>query len=121
MDFAATIDASRNLVRVRFAGAVTAPAMEAAAARLEALLPAMKPGFTTFTDFGGVESMDLDCVPHLTRIMDLCRTHGIGLVVRLLPAPDKDLGIKLLSIVHYRGKVKMVTVETLAEAERVLA
>lgn len=118
--FEASIEPERNCARVRFAGAFNAGEMQAAAARVESLLPKLKPGFSVLADFSRVDAMDLDCVPHLTRIMDLCREHGIGLIVRVLPEPTKDIGIKLLAIVHYRGKVKTVTAETLEEAERAL-
>jgi ABC-type transporter Mla MlaB component len=119
--FDVTIDAPRNLVRTRFAGALTAAEMKAAAGRIETLLPEVKSGFTALTDFSQVLSMDIDCVPHLTKIMDLCRAHGISMIIRVLPEPDKDIGINLLSIVHYRGKVKILSVDTLADAERALS
>ena len=58
--------------------------------------------------------MDLDCVQPLTRIMDLCRAAGIGMIVRILPPSERDIGIKLLGIVHYRGKVKTLTVDNVS-------
>ena len=119
--FSATIDPVRNLARVRFAGDFTGPAMGPAVTKVQKLLPALKPGFTVFADFGQVTSMDLDCVQPLTRIMDLCRAAGIGMIVRILPPSDRDIGIKLLGIVHYRGKVKTMTVDNLEEAERALS
>jgi hypothetical protein len=118
--FCIKIDVERNLARTRYSGAQTGAGMREAALKVESLLPKLKPGFTVFADFSNVASMDFDCVPHLTRVMDLCRAHGVSMVVRLLPKPEKDIGINLLSIVHYRGKIKMVTVDTIEEAERVL-
>jgi hypothetical protein len=118
--FDAIIDPARNLVRTRFAGNVTAASMLSAAARVETLLAQMNPGFSIFADFSQVAAMDLDCMRSLAHIMDLCRAHEVGLIVRILPAKRRDIGINLLSAVHYRGKVKTVTVDTMAEAERVL-
>lgn len=118
--FSVKIDVDRNFARTRFSGVQTAAGMQAASLEIESLLPKLKPGFSVFADFSNVESMDFDCVPHLTRIMDLCRAHGVSMVVRLLPKPEKDIGINLLSIVHYRGEIKLVTVDTVDEAERVL-
>ena len=103
-NFDVVVEPARNLVRTRFVGVITAAGMLAAAIKIEALLPDLRPGFTALTDFSKVASMELDCVPHLTKIMDLCRAHGIGTIVRVLPEPDKDIGINLLSIVHYRVK-----------------
>jgi len=119
--FTASVDPDRNIARTRFAGNLTAMEMLAASAEVKRLLPALKPGFSVLADFGHVEAMDIDCVPHLTQIMELCRKHGVGLVVRILPPPDHDIGIKLLGIVHYRGAVKTLTVDNLAEAERALS
>lgn len=119
--FNITIDTARNLARSRFSGKLTAVEMRAAAAEIESTVQKLKPNFTAFADFGAVTSMDLDCTPYLTKIMDILRAHGMGLVVRILPEPANDIGINLLSIVHYRGAIKTVTVETLDEAERVLA
>ena len=119
--FDALVDPARNLVRTRFSGNITGAGMQEAVIKVETLLPNLKPGFTALTDFSQVVSMDLDCVPHLTKIMDLCRAHGIGTIIRVLPEPSRDIGINLLSVVHYRGKVRRMTVETLEEAERALS
>ena len=118
--FHTTIDIARNLARSRFSGNLTGAEMQAAAKEVESFVLSLKPGFVVFADFGEVTAMDLDCAPHLTRIMDIFRAHGMNLVVRILPKPSIDIGINLLSIVHYRGTIKTVTVETLDEAERVL-
>ncbi len=118
--FAVVVDPERNLVRTRFAGDFTGASLQDAPAQLKAKLQQVKPGFSVFADFSQVAAMDLDCMGPLTRIMDLCREHAVGLVVRILPAKERDIGINLLSVVHYRGKVTTVTVETVAEAERAL-
>lgn len=118
--FDAVVDPARNLVRTRFTGNVTAASMLSAAAQVETLLAQTNPGFSVFADFSQVVAMDLDCIRSLTRIMDLCHAHEVGLIVRILPAKGRDIGINLLATVHYRGKVKTVTVDTVAEAERVL-
>ncbi len=118
--FYTTIDTARNLARSRFSGKLTAVEMRAAAEEIEPLLQRLSPNFALFADFGNVTSMDLDCAPYLTKIMDMLRAHRMGMVVRILPEPTNDIGINLLSIVHYRGAIKIVTVKTLDEAERVL-
>ena len=118
--FHATIDPTRNLLRARFTGQMSAEEMKVAAEQMETLLPTLTPGFTMLADFSQVSSMDLDCVPHLTRLMDLHRAHKIGLVVRVLPPPESDIGINILSVVPYRGEVKTMTAETLEEAEQVV-
>jgi hypothetical protein len=97
------VDAARNLARVCYAGQVSAAELKAGVKEIERRLP-----------------MALDCVPHVAKIMDLCKAHGVGLVVRVSPDPAKDIGFNILSVTHYRGKVRVVTRDTLAEAERAL-
>jgi hypothetical protein len=118
--FEARVDAARNIARTRYFGDITVVGMQDVVTRVEAMLANLKPGFSVFADFREVASMGLDCVPQLTQIMDLCREHGIGMIVRRLPEPTHDIGINILSVVHYRGKVRTVTVDTVEEAERAL-
>lgn len=110
----------RNLARIRYFGRITVGEMKSALAKIESVLPQLKPGFTVLTDLSELESMDLDCVSHLTKIMDFSRAQGIGTVVRVIPDPAKDIGFNILSIIHYRRGVQIITCETLAEAERAL-
>jgi ABC-type transporter Mla MlaB component len=114
------VDATRNLVRLRYCGNVTAVEMQACARQAGALMPQMKVGFTVLVDLSGLENMALDCVPYLSKIMDLCKAQGVGLVVRVIPDPTKDIGLNILSLIHYRGKVRIVTCDTLAEAEKLM-
>jgi hypothetical protein len=85
------------------------------------LLPDLRPGFRLLTDMSSLESMDLACVPYIKQLMDLCNKHGIEMVVRVIPDPQKDIGLNILSLFHYRRRVRIVTCKTLAEAMRALA
>ena len=114
------VDAARNLARVCYAGQVSAAELKAGVKEIERRLPELRAGFSILVDLSGLETMALDCVPHVAKIMDLCKARGVGLVVRVSPDPAKDIGFNILSITHYRGKVRVVTRDTLAEAERAL-
>ena len=83
--FTTTIDVPRNLARTRFRGKLTAAEKQAAAAELKLIVQKLNPGFTLFANFEGVTSMDLNCAPYLTKIMDILHAHGMGMVVRILP------------------------------------
>lgn len=113
-------DESRNLVTIRYFGHVTGAAMKGVTEHALAVLSKVRPGFTVLTDLSGLESMELDCVPGLTGMMDRFKAKGVGTVVRIIPDPAKDIGFNILAIVHYRRGVHIVTCETAAEAERVL-
>jgi anti-anti-sigma regulatory factor len=114
------VDAIRNLARLRYSGTVKAAQMKVAVEEIEGLLPQLKPGFAVLVDLTKLDVMELDCVPYLTKIMDLCKAQGVRLVVRVIPDRHKDIGLNILSLTHYRGKVQIVTCDTLAEAERAL-
>jgi hypothetical protein len=43
------------------------------------------------------------------------------MVVRVIPNPQKDIGLNILSLFHYRRRVRIVTCETLEEAMNALA
>lgn len=114
-------DAGRNRVHARYRGHVTASDCAALAAELGGLAERVKPGFSMVVDFTDLEWMDLDCGPRLAEIMDACRDRGVGRIIRVIPDHRKDIGVNILSIIHYRGKVPTLVVESLAEADRALA
>jgi hypothetical protein len=112
-------DVSRNLIHVRYRGNVAAAEMKACAERVRKLLPQMRQGFTFLTDLSDLGSMELECVPDLAKLMDACKVKGIGTVVRIVPDPRRDIGFNILSIVHYRRGVRVITCQNAAEAERI--
>lgn len=120
-EFELQTDGIPDLVRVRYLGHVTAAGVQACCAALLALLPRMRRDFTVLTDLSGLDAMDLECAPHLAKLMETCREGGIGTVVRVIPDRHKDIGFNILSIIHYRSGVRIVTCDTMAEAERALA
>lgn len=118
--FAVRADVPRNRIEVRYLGRVTAADVQLVCGKVMDLLPLMRSGFTFLADLSGLESMDLDCAPFITKIMDACNAAAIGTVVRIVPDSRKDIGLNILSIIHYRRGVHVLTCENSAEAERVL-
>jgi hypothetical protein len=118
--FKAQVDQEANLLTVSCTGRVGPDEAGSAVDQLPALLDKLKPGFRLLTDLSGLEAMDLACVPHMERLMDLCNERGVKTVVRVIPDPHKDIGLNILSLFHYRRRVRIVTCETLAEAHKVL-
>jgi anti-anti-sigma regulatory factor len=76
----------------------------------------LKPGFLLLTDLSALESMDACCAPELGAIMDLCNARGVSTVVRVIPDPNKDIGLDLISKFHLNPSVKIQTHGSLAEA-----
>ena len=113
-------DTRRNLIAVRYRGRVSAADVKAACGEVVSLLPEMRKGFTFLADLSELDSMGLECLTDITQIMDVCNAAGIGTVVRIIPDPRKDIGLKILSIIHYRRGVHVITCQNSAEAERVI-
>src|ERR1041385_2707684 len=115
--WSAGIDQTRALLQIRFEGHVDLPEAIAAAHRIEELLPQLGPSFCLLTDLSGLEEMDVACEPVIDRLMDLLNRRGIRKVVRVVPDPRKDIGFGIMSLFHYDPKVRLVTCQTLAEAQ----
>jgi len=113
-------DVPRNLIEVLYHGHVGVAEVRAVHDEVLILLPRMREGFTYLVDLSGLESMELDCMAGITRIMDACNAAGIGTVVRIVPDSRKDIGLNILSITHYRRSVHVLTFQNLAEAQRAL-
>jgi hypothetical protein len=113
-------DISRNLIGLRYRGRVAAADVKAVSERVMELLPSLRQGFTLLADLSELESMELECVTDITRIMDACNAAGIGTVVRIVPDTRKDIGLNILSIIHYRRGVRVLTCESSEEAARAL-
>ena len=88
---------------------------------LPALLADLPPGFHLLVDLGRLESMDPACTTQIGKVMDLCDQHGVGLVIRVIPDPAKDIGFNLLSIFHYPHHPRAVTCKTMSEAAKLLS
>jgi len=119
--FQVEVDKSKNLLKIVYARHAGAEDTKRVVEKIPALLPDLKPGFRLLTDLSGLESMDLDCVPSIERLMDLCDKKGVEMVVRVIPDPHKDIGMNIMSLFHYQRRVRIVTCKTLAEAMKVLA
>jgi hypothetical protein len=114
-------DLGRQVLRIRFRGAVTAEDMLVPVDGMRELLGKLGPGFSLLTDLSELQEMEIDTAGEIARMMDLCLESGLKQVVRVIPDPAKDIGFRLLSLTHYRGRVPVTTCETLAEAERILS
>jgi hypothetical protein len=116
-----TAENERNILHLSFRGIVRGTDMEGTDIRAAELASALRPGFVMIGDLTDLEAMDLDCVPHLTRVMELLAKAGMGHVIRVIPDPDRDIGLTLLSHTHYRGRIPIQICSTRAEADVALA
>jgi hypothetical protein len=116
----AEADKAKNLLRVTYAGCVGPEQTRRAVETLQRRLADLAPGFRLLTNLSGLEEMDIACVPDVKKMMDLCNKKGVDTVVRVIPDPHKDIGLNILSLFHYRRRVRIITCETMGEALRAL-
>lgn len=109
-------DEPRNLFHIRYHGHVTAEETARWVEPMEQALAKMRPGFGVLVDFTNLESMEVECAPHIRQIMDYCNAHGVAAVVRVIPDPQRDIGMQIMSRFHYGEDVQIVTVSTVEEA-----
>jgi len=53
--------------------------------------------------------------------MELADKSGVGLLVRVIPDPTKDIGLDILTLFHYRNLPRMITCENMSEAAEKLS
>lgn len=110
----------RRLLEIRYAGLVRPEDTEKGLEQLRASLAKLETGFRVLVDLTALESMDVKCAPFIEKAMDLCNEHGAATVVRIIPDPQRDIGLQIMSIFHYRGNVRIITSLNLAEANQIL-
>jgi hypothetical protein len=114
------VDKSANLLKVTYAGKVGAEEAQKSKIEIVALLDQVQTGFILLTDFRALDEMDLACAPYIEQVMDACDCAGIKMVVRIIPDPRKDIGLNIMSLFHYRREVRIVSCQTLEEAQSAL-
>src|SRR5258707_574200 len=107
--FLATANKSKQLLHLSFIGRVEPEELQRGLEDLRALLAELSPGFNVLGDFGRLESMNLTCVPEIGRAMEMIDQKGVGLVVRVIPDPSKDIGLNILMAFHYTHRPHVVT------------
>jgi hypothetical protein len=118
--YAVETDTANNLLVVRYRAGVGSSDVEHCAVEVGKALTSLKPGFRLLVDFTGLQSMDLACAPHLQYIMRLCNENGVSTVVRVIPDPQRDIGLRIMSFFHYGPEVHITTCATLDEAREIL-
>jgi hypothetical protein len=111
----------KRLLYFSYSGEVRLEELQSGLEDLKAQLAELSPGFRILADFSQLEFIGLDCVPELGRMMDLIGKADVGLVVRVIPDPAKDIGMNILTIFHYPHRPRIVTCKNLSEAARTLA
>ena len=65
--------------------------------------------------------MDSAAAPHLAKIMETLTEKEVASVARVMPDPQKDIGLNILSQFHYGPEIQITTFATLADALQSIA
>jgi len=114
--FSVEADDLNRLVKISWSENVSVQEMRACVEQLRSFTAAMRPGFRLLSDLTGLKSMDPAGASHIAAIMDLFAAKQVGLVVRVIPDPHKDIGLNILSYFHYGSQVQIVTYQNLTDA-----
>jgi anti-anti-sigma regulatory factor len=102
-------DDINRLIKINWSENVSADDVRECAEQLGALTADIRPGFRVLADLTGLESMDPTGASYIAAIMDLFAAKQVGLIVRVIPDPHKDIGLNILSYFHYGSQVQIVT------------
>jgi hypothetical protein len=119
--FWVTTNKPKQLLYLSYIGNVGLADLERNAQDLAVIVSELPAGFRVLADLTQMEAMDTDCVPEIGRTMELLEEHGVGLVVRVIPDPRKDIGMNIISAFHYKQRPQTATCATLAEAAKLLS
>ena len=101
---------------IGYAGKVNPEEAHRCAEEVRVALTNVQPGFRLLVDLTGLQSMDLACSPLIGSMMEMCNASGVSEVVRIIPDPTRDIGLQIMSSFHYSSDVRIVTLESAAEA-----
>lgn len=119
--FLSTSNKAKQLLYSCYIQRVTAGEIKQGLEDAKALLAEVSPGFRLLVDFTHLESMDLETTPEIGRLMELIDRSGVGMIARVIPDPDKDIGMNILTAFHYPHRPQIFTFKSLAEAMRALS
>ena len=110
----------KRLLVIRYRGVVEAEETEKGLEQIRNGLTKLQSGFRLLADLSELQSMDVACAPFIEKAMDMCNEKGASMVVRVIPDPHRDIGLRIMSTFHYAGDVQIFTCETLAQADDLL-
>jgi hypothetical protein len=113
-----TSNKAKRLLCVSYSGQVRRGDFARSEEDIQALMAELPLDFRMLVDFSALDSMGLDCLPEIDRVMDLIGQSEVGLIVRVIPDPGKDIGFNIFSIFHYPRDKKILTCANMTEAGR---
>jgi len=119
--FLATSNKAKRLLHLSYIQHIKPEELKRGLEDMKTLLVDLPRGFRLLVDLGRLESTDPACTPEIGRIMELLDRSGVGMVVRVIPDSNKDIGLNILSLFHYPHHPQVVTCKNMAEAIKKLS
>ena len=119
--FLVTSNKAKRLLHLSYIQHIQPGELKRGLGDIKTLLADLPPGFHLLADFGRLESMDPACTTEIGRIMELLDQSGVGMMVRVVPDSNKDIGLNILTLFHYRHHPQVITCENMAEAVKKLS
>ena len=107
---------SGRVLTIRYSHRVEVEEMHLCLKTVRNLAKHLKPGFLLLTDLSNLKSMDASCASEVGAIMELCCSHGLAVLKRVIPDRSKDIGFNVISCFHLDPQINTQTYENLAEA-----
>jgi hypothetical protein len=118
--FLATSNKTKRLLCMSYIQRVRPEELERGREDVKILLADLAPGFRLLVDLSRLETMGLECMKEIGRTMERLDQGGVGMVVRVIPDPNKDIGFNILTAFHYPHHPQVVTCKTMTEAAGLL-
>ena len=115
-----TVNKPKQILFLSFIGRVRADELSTAYQDMAGFLAELSPSFRLLTDLTDLQSLDADSAKEIAKAMELCDEKGVGLVVRVIPDPIKDIGLNILAQFHYSHRPRTVTCANMVEAAKAL-
>jgi hypothetical protein len=119
--FLATSNKAKRLLCLNYSHQVRPEELAREVENVQALAAELPPGFRLLVDLSRLESMHPDSMNVIGHMMELFDRSGVGMIVRVIPDPSKDIGLNISSIFHYAHRPQVVICKTMAEAAVALA
>src|SRR5450432_822218 len=108
-----TSNKARQLLYISYIGQVRPADFMRQQPDLGALMAELPPDFRVLVNLSELEDMDLECMAEIGRTMELIDRSGVGLIVRVIPDPAKDIGLNIFSIFHYPRRPRIATCKSM--------
>ena len=118
--FLATSNKGKRLLCLSYIQQVESGELKRGEEDVKALLAELPTGFRLLVDLSLLESMGLESMDVIGRMMEEFDRSGVAMIVRVIPDSSKDIGFNIYTIFHYPHRPQVVTCQNMTEAARAL-